>query len=170
LAAGLHKKSELAFLIGGIVMKLKGSCSCGAINFSLNSKHPYPYQLCYCSICRKTQGGGGYAINLAGSADSLQIKGKKYVKIYHSSKTGERNFCKKCGSALWIYDRSWPELVHPFASAIDTELPVPKEKTHLMTELKPKWVKVEKGSKDKVFKRYPKESIAEWHQRLKLEK
>lgn len=151
-------------------MKLKGSCSCGAVNFSLNSKYPYPYQLCYCSICRKTQGGGGYAINLAGSADSLEIKGKKHVKIYHSSKTGERNFCKKCGSALWIYDQSWPELVHPFASAIDTELPVPKEKNHLMTEFKPKWVKIEKGPKDKVFKRYSKESIAEWHQRLKLEK
>lgn len=150
-------------------MNLKGSCTCGAVKFSLISHHPYPYQRCYCSICRKTQGGGGFAINLAGDAGSMKVKGKQNVKIYHSSKTGERNFCKQCGSCLWIFDSSWPELIHPFASAIDSELPVPAEKTHLMTEFKPKWVELDKGPKDKVFKRYPKESIAEWHQRLGLE-
>ncbi|NWC98411.1 GFA family protein, partial [Pseudomonas sp. P7779] len=49
-------------------MQLEGSCHCGAVSFSLESAHPYPYQRCYCSICRKTQGGGGYAINLGGDA------------------------------------------------------------------------------------------------------
>lgn len=151
-------------------MKLEGSCSCGAVSFSLKSKHPYPYQLCYCSICRKTQGGGGYAINLSGEAESLKVKGKRFIKVYKSSKTGRRNFCKVCGSALWLYDPTWPELIHPFASAIDTELPTPPQKTHLMVEFKPKWVKVVKGTKDKTFKRYPKESIEDWHKRLKLEK
>lgn len=156
-------------------MLLKGSCSCGAVSFSLKSKHPYPYQLCYCSICRKTQGGGGYAINLAGDADSLKVKGKKNIKVYRAKidgekSTGERKFCKKCGSGLWLYDPTWPELIHPFASVIDTELPTPPEKTHLMLEFKPKWVKPQKGAKDKTFKRYPKESIKDWHQRLKLEK
>lgn len=156
-------------------MKLEGSCSCGAVKFSLKSKHPYPYQLCYCSICRKTQGGGGYAINLAGDAKSLKVKGKKFIKVYRAvidgeKSTGERNFCKKCGSGLWLYDPDWPELIHPFASVIDTELPTPPQKTHLMLEFKPKWVKPQKGPKDKSFKHYPKESIKDWHQRLKLEK
>jgi hypothetical protein len=31
--------------------------SCGAVRFRVRSRHPYPYQRCYCSICRKTQGG-----------------------------------------------------------------------------------------------------------------
>ena len=39
-------------------MLLKGSCHCGAVRFSLNSRTPYPYMRCYCSICRKTGGGG----------------------------------------------------------------------------------------------------------------
>lgn len=160
-------------------MKLKGSCHCGAVHFTLNSKHPYPYQLCYCSICRKTQGGGGFAINLGGEAKSLKVKGKENINVYRAKvknpedkkayqSSGERNFCKKCGSGLWLYDPTWPELIHPFASAIDSELPIPPEKTHLMLEFKPKWVKPQKGPKDKSFKRYPKESIAEWHERLKL--
>ena len=53
-------------------MQLKGSCHCGAVRFSLFSAHPYPYQRCYCSICRKTQGGGGYAINLAGDSRTME--------------------------------------------------------------------------------------------------
>ena len=31
--------------------------------------------------------------------------------------TGERNFCKHCGTALWLYDPTWPDLVHPHAGA-----------------------------------------------------
>lgn len=162
-------------------MKLEGSCSCGEVTFSLRSKHPYPYQRCYCSICRKTGGGGGYAINISGDANTLKVKGKSKIKIYRAKiknpedkkghfSSGERNFCKKCGSSLWLYDPNWPDLIHPMASAIDTELPVPKEHTHLMTEFKPKWVQLQKFPKDKVFKRYSKESIEEWHKRLKMEK
>ena len=55
-------------------MKLDGSCQCGAVTFSLESKTPYPYMRCYCSVCRKTDGGGGYAINLMGEAASLQVR------------------------------------------------------------------------------------------------
>jgi hypothetical protein len=33
-------------------MLLKGSCHCGAVHFSVESEHPYPFNLCYCSICR----------------------------------------------------------------------------------------------------------------------
>ncbi|MEX1034859.1 MAG: hypothetical protein WDZ54_02815 [Sneathiella sp.] len=43
-------------------MKLEGSCHCGAVTFSLTTKHPYPFNYCYCSICRKTQGAGGSAL------------------------------------------------------------------------------------------------------------
>ena len=40
-------------------MLLRGSCHCGAVAFTLKSTTPYPYMRCYCSICRKTGGGGG---------------------------------------------------------------------------------------------------------------
>ena len=57
-------------------MRLEGSCHCGAVQFSMESRTPYPYMRCYCSICRKTGGGGGYAINLMAAADTLQVKGE----------------------------------------------------------------------------------------------
>ena len=53
---------------------LEGSCRCGAVHFSCESHTPVPYQHCYCSICRKTAGGGGYAINLGAVAASLKVE------------------------------------------------------------------------------------------------
>jgi len=49
-------------------MHLEGSCHCGAVTFSLDTETPYPYMRCYCSICRKTGGGGGFAVNIMGDA------------------------------------------------------------------------------------------------------
>jgi hypothetical protein len=157
-------------------MLLEGSCHCGSVRFQVHSAHPVPYQRCYCTICRKTQGGGGYAINLGASAGTLRVQGREQISIYHAKmrepgerrshrSTAERHFCKLCGSALWLFSPEWPDLVHPFASAIDTELPVPPEHTHLMLASKPGWVEVEGGPRDKKFDDYPEESIAEWHER-----
>tara|TARA_R110002095_G_scaffold16889_1_gene20172 strand:- start:690 stop:1160 length:471 start_codon:yes stop_codon:yes gene_type:complete len=155
-------------------MKLEGSCHCGAVAFSLTCAHPYPFNYCYCSICRKTQGGGGFAINLGGDAGSLSVEGEENISVYQVKleeglSPAKRHFCKSCGSALWVYDPRWPELVHPFASAIDTELPTAPERTHLMVGSKKAWVPVDAGPDDKMFDEYPDESLADWHQRLGLE-
>lgn len=150
-------------------MILQGSCHCGAVTFNVNSAAPYPYMRCYCSICRKTAGGGGYAINLQGDADSLQVEGRENISIYRAdmgdgtSSSGERNFCSRCGSCLWLYDPGWPELVHPFASAIDTELPKPPEHVHIMLGSKASWVEVPADEGDEHSEEYPPLSIVEWH-------
>ncbi|MDH3761297.1 MAG: GFA family protein [Gammaproteobacteria bacterium] len=154
-------------------MLLRGSCHCGAIHFEVKSAHPYPYNLCYCSICRKTAGGGGFAINLGADHASLKIEGELETGVYNAlidgnSSPAERHFCPRCASALWVYDPRWPELVHPFASAIDTELPLPPERTHLMLGSKAGWVEAAIKPGDKCFDQYPDESIAQWHQRHKL--
>ncbi|MGH6922308.1 MAG: GFA family protein [Propylenella sp.] len=151
---------------------LEGSCRCGAVRFSVESHTPHPYQLCYCSICRKTAGGGGYAINLMGDAATLKVEGRRALAIYRAeieheghceTSSGQRHFCRKCASALWLFDPSWPDLVHPFASAIDTELPTPPERVHLMLAFKPSWVVPDIGPKDAVFDFYPEQSIEDWH-------
>jgi len=53
-------------------MIIEGSCHCRVVRFRLETAHPYPFNLCYCSICRKTAGGGGYAINLGGEFGTLE--------------------------------------------------------------------------------------------------
>jgi hypothetical protein len=161
-------------------MKLEGSCHCQAVRFSLESAQPYPFMRCYCSICRKTAGGGGYAINLGGDYRTLQVEGREHVAVYQarlanpetgdiSVSDGRRHFCAVCASALWLWDPNWPDLVHPFASAIDTELPVPPEHTHLMLGSKASWVEPQVQAHDRCFAEYPDESLAQWHQRLGLD-
>ena len=159
-------------------MKIEGSCHCGKVKFSVHAPHPYPFNLCYCSICRKTAGGGGFAINLGADNETLQVQGKQHVSVYRAKiadggkvrqSDARRSFCKHCASALWVWDPRWPELVHPFASAIDTELPVPPERTHLMLAYKASWVPAHIQPGDARFDEYPEESLAEWHARLGLE-
>lgn len=160
-------------------MLLNGSCHCGAVRFSVHSPHPYPFMRCYCSICRKTAGGGGYAINLAGDRRTLTVEGEEHIAIYQARiqnpedrephiSQGERRFCRHCGSCLWVYDPDYPDLMHPFASAIDTDLPQPPEHTNIMLDFAASWVEVQEDSADRNFSRYPEESIADWHQRLGL--
>jgi hypothetical protein len=156
-------------------MYLAGSCHCGAVTFTVESDKPYPFNLCYCSICRKTAGSGGYAINLGGDAASLNVTGREHISVYHArlEDGGEspagRHFCKHCGTALWLWDPRWPDLIHPHAGAIDTPLPTPPERTHLMLDSKPDWVPVPAGPKDRHHGGYPDESLAAWHARLGLD-
>ena len=154
-------------------MELKGSCHCGAVKFSLVSHTPQPYMHCYCSICRKTGGGGGYAINIMGEAASLKVRGRSALSVYRARvdgkrSPGKRHFCSKCGSALWVADPRWPEWVYPFASAIDTPLPKPREVQHIMLDSAAPWVDVPKGKHDPHFFEYPEEAIIEWHAKRRL--
>jgi len=157
-------------------MRLDGSCHCGAVRFTLESPHPYPFNVCYCSICRKTAGGGGFAINLSGAYETLEIVGRKNLRVYQAmiqeseeatprQSPGMRHFCALCGSHLWMWDPRWPELVHPLASAIDTPLPAAPERTHNSLASKPAWVPVHADPQDALFQDFSDESIAAWHER-----
>lgn len=153
---------------------LAGSCRCGAVRFTCDSHTPVPYQRCYCSICRKTAGGGGYAINLGADARTLKVDDpEKAIRIFRAEirqedgtcelSTAERNFCSRCATALWLFSPEWPELMHPFASAIDSPLPKPPSSVHLMLRFKPEWVESDIRDGDRTFDLYPEQSLEDWH-------
>jgi hypothetical protein len=72
------------------------------------------------------------------------------------------------GAAWWLFNRAWPELIHPFASVIDTPLPIRPDHTHLMPAYKAPWNEVDAKRKDKQFDEYPEESTAQRLERLGL--
>ncbi|KAL1728366.1 Mss4-like protein [Schizophyllum commune] len=155
-------------------VELKGSCHCGTVRFTVNSSSPAPYALCSCSICRKCGGYGG-SVNLGGHANSLKVlQGKNAISIYHAvmdrdtpkehRASSERHFCSKCGSMLWVYDKQWPELIHPFAAAIDSELAVVEEMSICRADSKPAWVRLPEGKKQ-VYDMYPPDSLEGWHKK-----
>ena len=65
-------------------MHLEGSCHCGKVKFSVESGEPVPFMRCYCSICRKTAGAGGYAINLGAVTRTMKVRGKQHLRIYRA--------------------------------------------------------------------------------------
>jgi hypothetical protein len=157
----------------GHAMQLQGSCHCGRVTFSVESAQPVPFMRCYCSICRKTAGTGGYAINLGADYRTLEVRGKRYLRVYRAllregdqvrESTAQRHFCGHCGTALWLYDPTWPELVHPHAGAIDTPLPLPPERVHLMLGSRANWAEPEGHPGDPRYDGYPDMSLAEWHE------
>jgi len=153
-------------------MQLEGSCQCGKVRFCVDSETPYPFMYCYCSICRKTT-GGIVGCNIMGMRDTLDVKGKKHLQRYHARlyrtgkkpkrSKGERWFCKRCGTHLYLLDDRWPEGVWPNAGAIDTPLPIPPERIHIMLGSKPEWVPIVAPGPQHA--EYPELSIAEWHAR-----
>lgn len=154
-------------------MKLKGSCQCAKVKFTVDSDTPYPYQFCYCSVCRKVT-GGVCGCNIMAIRKTLKISGKRHLKLYHAVireggrshiSKAERWFCGRCGTHLWLMDDEWPEGMWPNASVIDTPLPVPPpaKTVHCSLRSKPKWTPV--VLKGKRFSHFGPLSIAEWHQR-----
>lgn len=168
-------------------MQLEGSCHCGAVRFTVESTEYVPYQRCYCSICRKTAGSGGFAVNLGAHHETLKVTGESEITVYQavldrigagSDRTAgqndtaaparspaRRHFCRHCGSPLWLWDPRWPELVHPHAGAIDTPLPLPPSRTHIFVDSKPDWVTVDERPGDARCPEYPEESLEQWHRR-----
>ena len=161
-------------------MRLEGSCHCRAVTFAVESHTPQPFNWCYCSICRKTAGGGGYAINIMAEADSLEVTGAGNLGVYRAQiaddaapggireSHNERHFCKTCASALWIANPRYADSIYPFASAIDTPLPIAAERVHLMLDFAAPWAVGGGGADDRRFPRYPEEAIVDWHRRRGL--
>lgn len=75
-----------------------GSCSCGAITFSVTGPlREVVY--CHCTQCRK-QTGNFVGATRADDAQ-LSIEGAQNITWYAASEGAERGFCKICGSALF---------------------------------------------------------------------
>ena len=121
---------------------------------------------CYCSICRKTVEGGGYAINDGALSDTLEGEENLYVynaRLYDRGSADEEPASEaertsagcaraSCGSSL----RATPSPGTPLhTSTIVNPLPKPSECDHIMLDYAASWCD-------------PAESFADWHRRHDL--
>jgi len=146
-------------------MQLAGSCFCGTVRFTVESRTPYPYRRCYCTRCRKTAGGTGAAANVLAQASTLAVDGAEALTEYPAPDATRTRFCSRCGSALYLTLDAAPDFVYPFASAIDTPLPDPPERVHVLTVEAPAWARPPSSPSDLAVERNTRESIADWHRR-----
>ncbi|KAJ2642697.1 hypothetical protein GGF44_001525 [Coemansia sp. RSA 1694] len=161
-----------------MVKHLEGSCHCGAVEFKVDSVAAVPFMRCYCSICRKTSGGGGYTVNILGQADTLRVtRGGDIIKSYRAVKDKsavpqvlcqDRYFCPTCASYLWAYSEEWPQWIYPYASAIDSELDKPESTASIMLGSAAAWADPRGLVGDsEMFEEYPTYSLEEWHNKHK---
>jgi len=146
-------------------MQLAGSCFCGAVSFTVETRTPYPYRRCYCARCRKTAGGTGAAANVLAQASTLAVGGADAMTEYAAPDATRTRFCSRCGSALYLTLDAAPDFVYPFASAIDTPLPAPPERVHVFTGEAPAWARPPSTRQDLAVERNTNESIDGWHRR-----
>ena len=154
-------------------MQLEGSCHCGKVRYSVDSNTPYPFSRCYCSTCRKLNGGGGYTVNIMAEAPTMNIEGAEHLSVYRSALNdrgmyeedglgfSRRSFCKHCGTMMWNANPNHGDWIYLFASAVDTPLPAPPEVRHTMVKHKAPWIEL--SDSEQQFDQYPDESIEDWH-------
>lgn len=108
-------------------------------------------------------------MNILADADSLVVRGDVEPKVYEPAAGGlKMSFCPDCATALFIELAGWPQYVYPFASAVDTPLPVPPHRIHIQSAQRVAWSPIVPTANDDVFETNTEESIVEWHQRLDL--
>eukprot|EP01080_Neovahlkampfia_damariscottae_P001869 gene1869-1010_t len=153
-------------------MELKGSCHCQKVKFTVISNAPYPFLICHCSICRKLSGGNSGGCNILADYRTLKIEsGTECLKEYTAKKVDEgrpanvRSFCSECGTYVWNYNElETPDNLYPFASCIDTELPTPPYKIHILEDSSPKCF-LATNEKDVHCQKFPEnwKSLKDWH-------
>ena len=118
--------------------------------------------------CRKIAGGTGAAVNILADASSLRLEGIAPTRYAKPDGGPVTSFCPRCGSALFVELPAWPTWVCPFASAIDTALPVPPEFIHIQLRDRVAWTPISPTPADPTFETNTEESIMDWHERLGL--
>lgn len=95
-----------------------GSCLCGGITFRITEELA-PISVCYCSQCRKAQ-GGPLGTNISVSEGSFILSDpEQLLQSYESSPGKQRSFCRRCGSPVLARRATVPGVVRIRAGLIN---------------------------------------------------
>ncbi len=88
---------------------VKGSCLCKAVSLSTTSMNNQ-VGACHCSMCRKWSGGPFLHVDCG---SNVSFTGEKNIGVYQSSQSGERGFCRICGSHLFFRNKQTNQYIIP---------------------------------------------------------
>ncbi|MBL9046061.1 MAG: GFA family protein [Tabrizicola sp.] len=94
-----------------------GGCHCGAVRYQVLAP-PLSVQHCHCSQCRR-----GFATLSAQGAviprKDIRITGEAALTRYRTSASFEYRFCMTCGSRIFAYEDSEPDLMYFMPATLD---------------------------------------------------
>ena len=134
---------------------LSGECLCGSVKFTVIESFKAFYQ-CHCKQCQQLT-GSAFASNIFTAPDNIQwLCDQDQITIYeHSSREFSKSFCKTCGSAVPVINKTKTSLVVPAGSL--NELPDMLPQANIFTFEEACWLKP--GSKAEKFRGFPDKGI-----------
>jgi len=116
---------------------LTGECLCGSVKFKLEDNFKAFYQ-CHCKQCQQLT-GSAFASNLFTAPENIEwLSGQDSILSYeHESRGFSKSFCKTCGSALPVINKSKTSLLVPAGSL--NEFPELQPQANIFTAEKSCW-------------------------------
>jgi hypothetical protein len=100
-------------------MVFEGSCLCGGVRYKLTAE-PGEFGYCHCASCRKAS-GSAHAANAPVDRSHFHFVGsRELVREFASSPGKLRAFCSHCGSPLYAYLASTPDVLRIRLGSLDT--------------------------------------------------
>ena len=124
-------------------MERVARCACGSVTVR-TSGEPVWQAVCHCNNCKQRTGSAfGIGAYFKKSA-VLAVEGKTQVYAFHSATRNddnERYFCATCGTTLYWYTGSMPELIG-IAAGCFAEDPLGEPSVTASTSSKLDWVAI----------------------------
>lgn len=118
-----------------------GQCLCGQVKYTL-ATDPIVTAVCHCKHCQR-QAGSAFSVVALVSADSIRVEGdvQSYEDTADSGARLERQFCPRCGSAMFSRQPGSPNTVIIKAGSFDDTSWI-KPAVHVWCDSAQPWVEI----------------------------
>jgi hypothetical protein len=99
--------------------RYEGSCLCGGVRYEIIGELG-EFGYCHCTSCRKAS-GSAHGANAPVDRGRLRLlSGEEMLREYESSPGKLRVFCSTCGSPMYAYLRTSPDILRLRLGSLDT--------------------------------------------------
>lgn len=127
---------------------ITGTCLCGGIRYEYDGDIN-EVSMCHCALCRKAQGSAFVAVSPIDAARFRITSGVELLKEYRAVANKARVFCANCGSPIYSFRESLPDIKRLRLGTIDTPFTC-KNTYHTFVSDKAAW--------DQILDDYPQHS------------
>jgi hypothetical protein len=99
---------------------LTGGCNCGAVRFELDER-PQRAIYCHCTRCQRRSGTAASASAFTPPGSVRVVSGQEHVGAWKPAGGFEKEFCRECGSALFVRDPDTGEIAGVRMGAFDDD-------------------------------------------------
>ncbi len=86
---------------------MTGSCKCGAVRYRIAQPIQFAAN-CHCNMCKKLSGGPFSSVAVVDGEGFTVTGGEENLTAYQVSENARKNFCKTCGSVIYMLHQQLP--------------------------------------------------------------